>query len=138
MQTPTIAIFPTNYSSHFLPIVSGRVLEPRDKQILLAAASAIFSTNKLRSRNYLNTQELKIHGQTLDEWKLYIELNNDKFHLNVSQSNGHFFIELNGSKFVVDRSDINMAESLLTIRINDEPHTLQLVSKSPNGYYQIM
>lgn len=101
-------------------------------------ASAIFSANELRNRSYVNTPQHKIYGQELDKWELYIELKDDKFQLQVSQSNGQFVIDVNGSEYKIEKSNINLSETLLNVRINDEPYTLQLVSKKPNGFYQIM
>lgn len=116
--------------------IPGRTLAEMDKQILLAVASAIFSTNELRNEKYLNAPQHRM--QTINEWQLYVELNEEKSSLKVFHNHQEITVEINGSKFIVERDSINLAKTILIVKINNNPYTIQLISKSPNGYYQIM
>ncbi|KAJ8926756.1 hypothetical protein NQ314_020873 [Rhamnusium bicolor] len=116
----------------------GLQLDESDKNKLLAMASAIYATNELRSRNFLNAPKHKIYGKTLDTWQLYIEFNGEKFRLDVSQTNADFCIKIDDKVFKVNKRDINLAKPLLQVKVDDEVNVIQLFSKSAGGDYQII
>lgn len=98
----------------------------------------MYATNELRSREFLNAPKHIIKGKTLDKWNLYIEFDEEKYKLNVSQSNGQFFISVDGKEYNIDKSDINLAKTLLNVKINGEVNVVQPFSKTASGDYQIM
>ncbi|KAJ8916292.1 hypothetical protein NQ315_016433 [Exocentrus adspersus] len=130
-------------STNYLPQVypggfKGLALPEEDKYKLLAIASALYATNELRSREFLNAPKHGIRGKTLDEWKLYIEFVKDKYRLNVSQTNGYFQVDIDGKRYEIDKSDINLAQPLLSVRINGEVNVVQPFSGNASGHYQII
>ncbi|KAJ8980065.1 hypothetical protein NQ317_012905 [Molorchus minor] len=130
-------------STNYLPQVypegfKGLQLKEEDKNKLLSMASAIFATNELRNRKFLNAPQHKIYGKTLDTWQLYIELGDEKKKLDVSQTNGQYVVEVDSKVYRIDKEDINLSKPLLHLKVNDELNTLQLFSKNASGEYQLI
>ncbi|CAH1981753.1 unnamed protein product [Acanthoscelides obtectus] len=130
-------------STNYLPQVypdgfKGKQLDVKDKQKLLAMACSLFATNDLRNRQFLNVPQVKIDKKPAEEWKLYVELNEEKYKLDVTQSNGEFKINVNDEEYVIRKEDIDLAKPLLEVKVNDETDVIQLLSKDASGYYQII
>ncbi|KAG5870020.1 Propionyl-CoA carboxylase alpha chain, partial [Gonioctena quinquepunctata] len=113
-------------------------LKVHEKHKLLSIASALFASNRLRSRNFVNSAKHKIYGKTLDSWDLYIEILDEKYKLKVLQSDRHFIVKISGEEFRIDKSDLNLALPLLEVKVNDERNIVQVLSKNASGYYHII
>ncbi|CAH1117584.1 unnamed protein product [Phaedon cochleariae] len=129
----------TNYLPEIYPDgFKGLQLKNEETHKLLAMGSAIFATNELRRRQFLNAPKHKIYGENLDRWQLYIELNDKKFQVKVSQTNGKFVINLGEEVFEIKKTDINLAKPILKIKLNQDDEVIQLMSKNASGYYHIV
>ncbi|KAG5872425.1 hypothetical protein JTB14_008891 [Gonioctena quinquepunctata] len=95
-------------STNYLPEVypegfKGIQLKVHEKHKLLSIASALFASNRLRSRNFVNSAKHKIYGKTLGSWDLYIEILDEKYKLKVLQSDRHFIVKISGEEFRIDK-----------------------------------
>nr|CAI5831370.1 unnamed protein product [Callosobruchus analis] len=130
-------------STNYLPQVypegfKGKQLNVKDKQKLLAMASSVFAANDLRNRQFLNSPKLKIKEKPVEDWKLHIELNEVKHKLHVTQSNGEFIVKVGDEEYAIKKEDIDLAKSLLEVKVNNETDVIQLLSKDASGFYQII
>ncbi|VEN39020.1 unnamed protein product [Callosobruchus maculatus] len=130
-------------STNYLPQVypdgfKGKQLNVKDKQKLLAMASSLFATNDLRNRQFLNSPRMKIKEKPVEDWKLHIELNEEKYKLHVTQNNGEFIVKVDDGEYTIKKEDIDLAKPLLEVKVNDETDVIQLLSKDASGFYQII
>ncbi|XP_019878173.1 propionyl-CoA carboxylase alpha chain, mitochondrial-like [Aethina tumida] len=129
----------TNYLPQIYPDgFKGLQLNETDKNKLLTIACALYATNSLRNRNYLNGPQIKIHKGTLQKWQLSARLNEEVLNVNVTQSNGKFQVTINDVIHEVEKKDLNLASSILETKVNDEPVVMQLFSKNAAGEFQIV
>lgn len=129
----------TNYLPQIYPDgFKGLQLNETDKNKLLTIACALYATNSLRNRNYLNGPQIKIHKGTLQKWQLSARLNEEVLNVNVTQSNGKFQVTINDVIHEVEKKDLNLASSILETKVNDESVVMQLFSKNAAGEFQIV
>lgn len=132
-----------NISTNYLPQTypdgfKGLQLTDDDKNKLLAIGSVLYVADELRSRNYTNGPQFKIHARTLDTWNLTIKLDEENYVVKVSQTNGIFVCLINGTEYKIDKKYVNFASPVLETFINDDKLIAQLYSKSASGQFQIM
>lgn len=128
-------------NTNYLPEVYGegfrvKSLSKKDESKLVAVASAVYAHNELRNRNYVNLTNLRIH-RALEEWNLVVLLNEHNIDVNVSQKNGTFIVKFNGYEIEI-KNDLNIAEPILKVGLNEDETTMQLVSINASGEVQIM
>lgn len=130
-----------NISTNYLPQVygegfKGRSLDENDKTKLLAIASALYATNELRNRHFLNLTTTKI-SSIPQSWELVVKFFESDIPVKVSQTNGAFAINI-GGKLVELQKDLNLSKPIINTNVNGEAVVMQLFSKNAGGEFQIM
>ncbi|XP_063245209.1 propionyl-CoA carboxylase alpha chain, mitochondrial-like [Bacillus rossius redtenbacheri] len=121
----------TNYLSEVYPDgFKGHQLTPHDRHRLAAVAAAVCAKMELRARTYLNgTQSM---SRALAAWDFVVSLLDEEVPCRVQRLDGMFKVEINAQDFVV-QDNISLASILLEIDINNQPLTIQLLSKDETG-----
>ncbi|EFA03463.2 propionyl-CoA carboxylase alpha chain, mitochondrial [Tribolium castaneum] len=121
----------TNFLSEAYPNgFGGHELNLREKNQLLAIASAFYVRNDSRNRVNNPTQQ--------NEWNVVVKLNRDTHTVRISERCDFFEIEINDSKvYKINKMGLNLAEPVTEIKLNGEQAVVQLISKNPSGDYKI-
>ncbi|CAG9768963.1 unnamed protein product [Ceutorhynchus assimilis] len=135
-----------NISTDYLPQVypegfQGITLGVRDRHKLVAVAGALYATNELRSRSFINIPDFKIRSGKAEreKWKLFIRFDdNEEVYVNVAQTNGQFRIEVAANVFCVDKNEINLSSPIMELTVNGTGNVVQLLSWNASGEYQII
>lgn len=122
-----------NYPNEF----TGIKLKYEDKMKLLTIASALYATEELRSREYLNAPKLLIHAKAKEKWELVVSLENENIDVKISQSNNSFKICIDENEYTLTIG-LNLATPIIKPVINGETLTAQLLSKCATGEFHIM
>ncbi|XP_044266943.1 propionyl-CoA carboxylase alpha chain, mitochondrial-like isoform X2 [Tribolium madens] len=110
-------------------------LNLQEKNKLLAIASALYVRNDSRNRHFLNNPKPHIHK---NKWNVAIKLNNDTHTVHIHKQSGFVVIKINDSKqYKINEMDINLAEPVTEIKLNEEEAVVQLISRNPSGDYKI-
>ncbi|CAH0556704.1 unnamed protein product [Brassicogethes aeneus] len=130
-------------STNYLPKIypdgfKGIQLNKSDKNKLFALSSALYAINELRSRNFLNGPQIKIHKGTKDKWNLNVMVNEENVDVQVHQTNGKLKITIKDDVYEINKKDLNLASSIIRTEINGEPVVMQLFSKNAAGELQIV
>lgn len=112
---------------------TGRKCNRNDTNKLLAITTAVYATEQLRNRKYLN----KKTKHQKSRWDLVIFYLEQKINVEMTDNETHFRVCIQKETFRINNG-INLAATFLNATVNDEAILVQLFSKNPNGNFQIM
>ncbi|XP_018322476.1 propionyl-CoA carboxylase alpha chain, mitochondrial-like [Agrilus planipennis] len=129
-------------STNYLPQVypegfKGRTLNERDTEKLVAIASALYITQQLRNRMFLNVPIMKKHDKMFDTCELLVSFLEKNISVVVKRRENKFFVEIGGKELKLE-GDLNLAKPILSTIINDEEMLIQLASKDSVGNFEFI